>query len=98
MQIMKYVQLRLLRARAGRWAAIAEATGLSLSALKKIAYGYVEDPSVSTMQKLIDYFKSVERKHDPVPLPPLPDNARMPRVVRPRPRMPTSPQTPTASD
>lgn len=38
-----------------RWQEIADATGVSLSAIRKIRYGEVSDPSVNAVEKVAVY-------------------------------------------
>lgn len=47
----------------GRWSAVAEQSGVPYHTLVKIAQGTVEDPRVSTVQRLVDYFSKRE-DHD----------------------------------
>lgn len=46
----------------GRWADIAEGSGVSKRTLEKIARREIEDPGVSHVQKLHDYFRLQNRK------------------------------------
>jgi predicted transcriptional regulator len=48
--------LRSLDATRGRWPEIAKKSGVPYQTLTKIALGIVEDPRVSTVQSLFDYF------------------------------------------
>lgn len=50
-----YVLLRL-ESWKGRWPAVSEATGVSRRTIEKIARREIEDPGVSHIQKLADFF------------------------------------------
>lgn len=47
---------RNLAATRGRWPDVAEGSGVAISTLRKIAQGQIEDPAVSKVQALADYF------------------------------------------
>lgn len=53
--IFDYVK-RNLAATRGRWPEVAEGSGVAISTLRKIAQGQIEDPAVSKVQALADYF------------------------------------------
>lgn len=46
-----------LHATKGSWPAIAEATGVSIRTIQKIASGEIEDPGVSHIEKLAGHFR-----------------------------------------
>jgi hypothetical protein len=50
-----------LNAAKGQWTAVADASGVSKRTLEKIARREIEDPGVSHVQKLFDYFRSLEQ-------------------------------------
>jgi transcriptional regulator with XRE-family HTH domain len=52
--------LRSLEASKGRWASVAEATGVSKRTLEKIARREIRDPGVSHVEKLARYFRERE--------------------------------------
>lgn len=56
-----YVVEHLMAAK-GRWAAIASESGVPLRTLEKIARREVEDPRVSSVQRLADYFVAANEK------------------------------------
>jgi hypothetical protein len=60
--IFDYVLLRLERSK-GRWPAVAEASGVPYKTLTKIAQREIQDPGVSHIQKLADYFRACEIAH-----------------------------------
>jgi hypothetical protein len=47
-----------LQASKGTWPAIAEATGISKRTIEKIASREIEDPGVSHIEKLANYFRA----------------------------------------
>ena len=53
--------LRKLADAKGRWADVADGSGVSRRTLEKIARKEIEDPGVSHIQKLADYFRSEDR-------------------------------------
>lgn len=53
---------RSLSATRGKWPDVAEGSGVAISTLRKIAQGQIEDPSISKIQALADYFHT----HPPV--------------------------------
>lgn len=55
--ILMFVKRRLEESR-GYWPAIATATGVPYFTITNIIQGKVEDPRVSTLQKLVDYFRA----------------------------------------
>jgi DNA-binding phage protein len=57
--IYLYVLSRL-EASKGRWPVVARESGVSKRTLEKIARREIGDPRVSTVQRLADYFRSVE--------------------------------------
>lgn len=59
--IHEYV-LKHLEAAKGRWTEVADGSGVSKRTLEKIARGEIEDPGVSHVQKLADYFHSIEAR------------------------------------
>lgn len=54
--------LRHLEAAKGRWPEVAEGSGVSRRTIEKIARKEIEDPGISHVQKLADYFRSSERR------------------------------------
>jgi predicted transcriptional regulator len=58
--LLEYVRAKLEGSR-GNWPAISEATGVPYFTITNLVQGKVEDPRVSTIQKLIDYFREQER-------------------------------------
>lgn len=57
--IFEYV-LERLEASKGRWPVIAEGSGVPYRTVQKIAARLIEDPGVSHIQKLHDYFRALE--------------------------------------
>lgn len=55
--ILTFVRRRLEESR-GYWPQISTATGVPYFTITNIAQGKVEDPRVSTVQKLVDYFRT----------------------------------------
>lgn len=55
--IYDYV-LERLEAEKGRWSAVAEGSGVPKRTLEKIARKEIQDPGVSHIQKLADYFRA----------------------------------------
>lgn len=49
--------LEQLKAAKGRWAEVARGSGVPKRTLEKIARREIEDPGVSHIQKLADYFR-----------------------------------------
>lgn len=47
----------LLAASRGRWPEVAEASGVPVSTVRKIAQGVSKDPGILTVQRLLDYFE-----------------------------------------
>jgi predicted transcriptional regulator len=54
--LLQYV-LDQLESRKGQWPAIAEETGVPYDTITKIAQGQIEDPKVSKVQRLANYFR-----------------------------------------
>jgi hypothetical protein len=54
-----YVLERLVESR-GRWGVVAEGSGVSKRTIEKIARREIQDPGVSHIQKLANYFRSQE--------------------------------------
>jgi len=54
--LLEFVRRRLESSK-GTWPAIAEATGVPYDTITKIAQGTIEDPGVSKVQKLANYFR-----------------------------------------
>jgi predicted transcriptional regulator len=52
--------LRRLGETRGRWTDAAKYSGVPYDTVKKIAQGRTKDPSVSTVQKLADYFERLD--------------------------------------
>ena len=59
-KLLDYVRNQLESAR-GRWPAISKATGVPYFTITNLVQGKVEDPRLSTIQPLIDYFREAER-------------------------------------
>jgi transcriptional regulator with XRE-family HTH domain len=57
--IYAYV-LEQLQASKGRWAEVAEGSGVSRRTVEKIARGEIADPGVSHIEKLAAYFRQQE--------------------------------------
>lgn len=57
--MLDYVKEHLEAAR-GEWPRISEETGVPYFTITNIVQGKVEDPRVSTVQKLLTYFQSKE--------------------------------------
>lgn len=55
--ILDFVKRRLEEAR-GYWPHISQVTGVPYFTITNLAQGKVEDPRVSTLQKLVDYFRA----------------------------------------
>lgn len=58
--MFEYVK-RNLAATRGRWPDVSKGSGVPISTLRKIAQGQIEDPAVSKVQALSDYFKNREQ-------------------------------------
>lgn len=58
-KLFAYVIRRLAETR-GRWTDASKYSGVPYDTVKKIAQGRTKDPSVSTVQKLADYFERLE--------------------------------------
>lgn len=58
---MDYLKRRLREAGPARWEAIASEAGVAKTLPRKIAYEDRENPGVSTIQPLLDYFAEVDR-------------------------------------
>lgn len=52
--------LQKLEATKGRWPEVARQSGVSIRTLSKIARKEIEDPRISTVQRLADYFQTTE--------------------------------------
>ena len=50
--------LEQLDASKGKWASVAEGSGVPYKTLQKIAQRHSKDPAISTVQKLADYFRA----------------------------------------
>ena len=59
--MLGFVKRRLEESR-GYWPLIAEATGVPYFTITNIAQGKSEDPRISSVQKLVDYFVARDRK------------------------------------
>lgn len=57
--ILDYVKEQLEQRR-GDWPLISKTTGVPYFTITNIVQGKVEDPRISTIQKLYDYFRSPE--------------------------------------
>jgi len=58
---------RNLQATRGRWPDVAEGSGVPISTVRKIAQGQIQDPAVSKVQALADYFHRREAAAAPLP-------------------------------
>lgn len=61
-QSMHAFVISRLQAAKGNWPAIAEATGVSIRTIQKIASGEIEDPGVSHIEKLAGHFREQSRQ------------------------------------
>ncbi len=59
--ITDYLKRRLREAGASQFDAIAEASGVTASFIRKFVYGSRENPRVQTIQPLLDYFAAIDR-------------------------------------
>jgi predicted transcriptional regulator len=53
--------LRMLEARKGEWRVISDESGVPYSTLCKVAQGWIENPSVHSVQRLYDYLLAAEK-------------------------------------
>lgn len=60
---------RLKAAGPARWERIAERAGIAKSLPRKLVYGDRANPTVQTIQPLIDYFAAVDRGEQQLPEP-----------------------------
>ncbi len=58
--ILDYVLVKLEQSK-GRWPAIAADTGVPYDTITKIAQRQIEDPKVSKLQTLANYFRAQEQ-------------------------------------
>jgi hypothetical protein len=65
--IMDYLKRKLREAGPARWEAIAAEAGVAKTLPRKIAYDDRDNPGVSTIQPLLDYFGQVERGERDLP-------------------------------
>jgi hypothetical protein len=65
--IMDYLKRKLREAGPARWEAIAAEAGVAKTLPRKIAYDDRDNPGVSTIQPLLDYFGQVERGERELP-------------------------------
>lgn len=59
--LLDYLKNKLEASR-GQWPAISKATGVPYFTITNLVQGKVEDPRLSTIQRLIDYFRGIERE------------------------------------
>lgn len=67
--ITDYLKRRLREAGPGRFDAIAAASDVTPSFIRKFVYGSRENPRVQTVQPLLDYFAAVDRGEVQLPDP-----------------------------
>lgn len=77
--IIVYLQRRLKDAGPRRWDRIAAEAGVATSLPRKIASGERDNPTVATIQPLLDYFAAIDRGERDLPLPDI-DQRYLPRV------------------
>ncbi len=58
--MLVYVRGRLEGER-GRWPAISKTTGVPYFTITNLVQGKVDDPRLSTIQPLIDYFRALDK-------------------------------------
>jgi len=58
---LSYVRTELAKRKLADWVIISDQCDVPLSTIKKVHYGMVTDPRVSTVQKLHDHFKAERR-------------------------------------
>ncbi|MFD1709822.1 hypothetical protein ACFSF0_04340 [Ottowia flava] len=59
--ITEYLQRRLRDAGAAKFDAIAAASGVRASFIRKFVYGSRDNPRVQTVQPLLDFFAAIDR-------------------------------------
>lgn len=62
--ILEFLKAELEAAR-GTWPEIAKATGVPYFTITNLIQGKVEDPRLSTVQPLVDYFQSLPKARKP---------------------------------
>jgi len=65
--ILSPIVERLRKAGSANWEAIAEAAGVAKSLPRKLATGDRSNPTVQTIQPLVDYFEAVDRGEKALP-------------------------------
>lgn len=60
-KLLEFVKKELDSAR-GKWPEIAKVTGVPYFTITNLVQGKVEDPRISTMQPLIDYFRARKKR------------------------------------
>jgi hypothetical protein len=79
--IVEFVRRNLHAAGPRRYGAIAAATGVAESFVRKVANGGRRNPRVATIEPLVDFFLAVERGERELP-PPAIDPRYLPKEVR----------------
>jgi hypothetical protein len=67
--IMDYLKRKLREAGPSRWEVIAGQAGVAKTLPRKIAYDDRENPGVTTIQPLLDFFQRVDRGEIELPEP-----------------------------
>jgi transcriptional regulator with XRE-family HTH domain len=81
--IIDYLRRRLKEVGPRRWEAIAEQAGVARRMPERIAYGERKNPTLRTVQRLLDYFDAIDRGARELPAPDI-DPRYLPRSARPR--------------
>jgi predicted transcriptional regulator len=81
--IIDYLRRRLKEVGPRRWEMIAEQAGVARRMPARIAYGERSNPTLRTVQRLLDYFDAIDRGARELPAPDI-DPRYLPRSSRPR--------------
>lgn len=81
---------RLRSAGPARWEAIALAAGVAKSLPRKLVYGDRDNPTVQTIQPLVDFFAAVDNGDIELPAPALPPSADPVKQMRTTSRQPAA--------